>query len=117
MSRIPSDEILLRVFVGENDRFHGTPLHHAIVERALIQRLSGATVLEAPEGFGRSRYVRSELAVDTGGMQPMVVEIADTEERINGFLPILEQMVESGLLTLEKVRVLRYRRSPDATVA
>jgi uncharacterized protein len=72
--------------------------------------MAGATVLPGPEGFGRSRYVRSELNVDAGLRLPVVVEIIDSEEQINRFLPIVHEMVESGLVTLEKVRAIRYRR-------
>jgi PII-like signaling protein len=105
-----SEAMLLRVFVGEDDRYGGKSLYHAIVQKALEQKLDGATVLPGPDGFGRSRYVRSELCVDAGPRSPMVVEIVDEEAKINQFLPILSEMVESGLVTLEKVRAIRYRR-------
>lgn len=111
--RTPTEAILLRVFVGEEDRYHGKPLIEAIVAKALEKRLAGATVLPGPTGFGRSRYVRTEYNVDAGARLPMVVEIIDREDKIDNFLPILSEMVESGLVTLERVRVLHYGRRGD----
>jgi uncharacterized protein len=107
----PVEAVLLRVFVGEDDRHGEVALYQAIVERALAMRMAGATVLPGPEGFGPSRHIRSELSVDAGPRQPMVVEIVDSEEHINRFLPVLDSMVESGLVTLEKVRVIRGGRT------
>lgn len=116
--RTATNAVLLRVFVGEEDRYHGRSLYQEIVSRALEKRLAGATVLPAPEGFGRSRYVRTELNIDAGPHSPVVVEIVDREERIDDFLPLLHDMVESGLVTLEKIRAIRYPRQdggwPDA---
>lgn len=104
-----AEAVLLRVVVGEEDRHGGCVLYQAIVSRALKEKMAGATVLPALEGFGRSRYVRSELNVDAGPHLPMVVEIVDSEEQIDRFLPIVREMLESGLVTLEKVRAKRYR--------
>ena len=111
--RVPVDAILLRVFVGEEDRYEGRSLYQAIVATALERRMAGATVLPGPDGFGVSRSVRTELNVDAGPHSPMVVEIVDTEARINDFLPVIDEMIESGLVTMEKVRAIRYRR-PDS---
>ena len=107
---VVTEAVLLRVFVGEEDRYHGRVLYEAIVAKALERKMAGATVLPGPEGFGRSSHVRSELNVDAGPRRPMVVEIVDSEDRIDRFLPVLHEMVESGLVTLEKVRAIRYRR-------
>ena len=109
--RVASEAVLLRIFVGEEDRHAGHALCEALVTTALDRKMAGATVLYAPEGFGRSRYVRSELNVDSGSRLPMVVEIVDSQDQIDRFLPILEEMVESGLVTLEKVRAIRYCRA------
>lgn len=84
------------------------------MRKALEQKLEGATVLPGPDGFGQSRHVRSELSIDAGPRSPMIVEIVDREERINSFLPYLQDMVDSGLMTLEKVRAIRYRREQAA---
>jgi PII-like signaling protein len=110
--RVPVDAILLRVFVGEEDRYEGRSLYQAIVATALERRMAGATVLPGPDGFGVSRSVRTELNVDAGPRSPMVVEIVDTEAQINDFLPVINEVIESGLVTMEKVRAIRYRR-PD----
>jgi PII-like signaling protein len=107
---LPSEAMLLRVFVGEEDRYRDRPLCEAIVRKALEAKMAGATVLPGPEGFGRSRKVRSELDVEIESRLPMVVEIVDSMERIDRFLPVLDDMVESGLVTLEKVRAICYRR-------
>ena len=111
--RIPVDAVLLRVFVGTDDRHGERALYEAVVERALETGMAGATVLPGPEGFGQSRHIRSELSVDAGPREPMVIEIVDTEAQINRFLPVLDGMMKSGLVTLEKVRMIEYR-SADA---
>jgi hypothetical protein len=106
----PADAVLLRIFVGEEDTFEGRPLYEALVALAIKHKMAGATALRGPSGFGRSRYLRTELNVDAGSKVPMVVEIVDDAAKIDGFLPLLEPMVESGLMTLEGVRVVRYSR-------
>ena len=105
---MPVEAVLLRVFVGTDDRHGERALYEAIVRRAREMGMAGATVLPGPEGFGRSRHIRSELSVDAGPRQPMVVEIVDTEEQIERFLPVVDRMVASGLVTVEKVRAIRY---------
>lgn len=112
--RVAFDAVLLRIFVGEEDRYAGRATYEALVAKALEHKLAGATVLHAPEGFGRSRYVRAERNVDSGALAPIVVEIVDTEDRINAFVPVISDMIESGLVTLEKVRVFHSRR-PDSS--
>jgi uncharacterized protein len=107
------DATLLRIFVGENDRLQGRPLYHLLVEKARNLKMAGATVLPAPVGFGQSRTVRSELNIDAGAILPIVIEIIDTEENIGRFLPEIDGMIESGLVTLEKVRAVFYRK-PEA---
>ena len=106
-----TDATLLRIFVGEDDRMHGRPLYHFLVETARDMKIAGATVLPAPIGFGQSRAVRSELHIDAGAYTPIVIEIVDTEENIARFLPAIDGMIESGLVTLEKVRAIFYRKS------
>jgi len=101
---------LLRIFVAENDRWHGRLLYHALVETALEMKMAGATVLPGPVGFGQSRISRSEINVDAGPYLPIVVEIIDTEENIARFLPAIDGMIESGLVTLEKVKAAFYRK-------
>jgi PII-like signaling protein len=103
----PVEAVLLRVFVGADDCHGERALYEAIVERAREMKLAGATVLPGPEGYGQSRHIRSELSVDAGPRQPMVVEIVDSAAQIDRFLPVLDTMVESGLVTMEKVRAIR----------
>jgi uncharacterized protein len=102
------DAILLRVFIGERARHAHHPLHEAIVRAARDAGLAGATVLRGMMGFGRAGRIESAKILDLSDDLPVVVEIVDTEARIEAFLPILETMVGHGLATLEKVRVLRY---------
>jgi uncharacterized protein len=105
-----TEAVLLRVFLQEEDRYGRHALYKAIVARALEEKMAGATVLPGPLGFGRLRRVRSELNVDAGLGLPMVIELVDSAEQIDRFLPILNEMVDSGVVTLEKVRAIRYRR-------
>jgi hypothetical protein len=108
---------LLRIFVAENDRWHGRLLYHALVETAQEMKMAGATVLPGPVGFGQSRISRSEINVDAGPYLPIVVEIIDTEENIARFLPAIDEMIESGLVTLEKVRAAFYRKAAQPAAA
>ncbi len=105
---IPEDAVLLRIFLGENDRWHHGPLYEAIVLKAREMHLAGATVLRGPMGFGRASRLHTTKILRLSEDLPLVIEIVDSEEKINGFLPALEEMMGSGLVTLEKVKVLRY---------
>ena len=108
--RTPQEAVLLRVFVGEADRTEGGSLYRMIVAEALAAGLAGATVLHGPIGFGAGLRMNSEYNVDAPGNPPIVIEIIDTEERIHGFLPLLDRMIGSGLVTMEKLRMLRCGR-------
>ena len=105
---IPKEAMLLRVFFGENDRFGHQPLYEAIVLKAREMHLAGATVLRGPMGFGHSSRLHTAKVLRLSFDLPIVIEIVDTEEKINGFLPVLDGMMKSGLVTLEKVQVLQY---------
>lgn len=106
--QIPKQATLLRIFVGEDDQFGGSPLHEAIVLKAREMRLAGATVLRGPMGFGASSRLHTTKILRLSEDLPLVIEIVDAEDRINSFLPILDAMMTSGLVTLEKVQVLQY---------
>jgi uncharacterized protein len=107
--RLEVEAVLLRIFVAENDRYRGKPMAQAIVSKALENHMAGATVFVAHDGFGRSRSIRTEINdIDAGPRLPVVIELVDSEEKINGFLLIVHQMIESGLVTLERVRALKY---------
>ncbi|RTH02630.1 hypothetical protein CSW47_10220 [Thermus scotoductus] len=97
---------LLRIFVGESDRHGGRPLYEAIVLR---QGLAGATVFKGFMGFGAHSRIHTAKVLQLSEDLPVMIEIVDTEERIRAFLPVLEGMVKEGLVTLEKVEVIRYR--------
>ena len=106
--QISQQALLLRIFIGENDRFGSSPLHEAIVLKARELHLAGATVLRGPMGFGKSSRLHTSKILRLSEDLPLVIEIVDSEESINRFLPTLDQMMTSGLITLEKVQVLQY---------
>lgn len=105
---LSGDAILLRIFIGESDRFEHGPLHEGIVLKAREMGLAGATVLRGPMGFGRSSHLHTAKILRLSMDLPMVIEIVDTENKIDGFLPVLNAMMGGGLVTLEKVKVIRY---------
>ena len=100
---------LLRIFVGESDRHGAQPLYTAIVERARRTGLSGATVFKGIEGFGGHSVVHAARVFDLSTDLPVLIEIVDTEEKIEAFVPILDEMVHEGLITMENVQVIRYK--------
>jgi hypothetical protein len=110
--KIPQDGWLLRVFVGESDRWHGRPLYEAIVLKARELHLAGATVLRGPMGFGAHSRLHTAKVLRLSEDLPIVIEIVDREEKINELLPHLDAMVLEGLVTLERVRVIWYRANP-----
>ena len=106
--QIPEKASLLRIFIGEDDKADDRPLYEAIVLKARETHLAGATVLRGPLGFGRSSLLHTAKVLRLSQDLPIVVEIVDTEEKINAFLPILTELTQSCLITLEKVTVIRY---------
>jgi PII-like signaling protein len=106
--QIPRDAVLLRIFFGEDDRFNHQPLHEAIVLKARELHLGGATVLRGHAGFGHSSRLHTTRILRLSEDLPVVVEIIDSPEKIEAFLPILDGMMSSGLVTSEKVQVLQY---------
>src|ERR1700680_1057648 len=106
--QVPRDAVLLRIFIGEDDKFERLPLYEAIVLKAREMHLAGATVLRGPVGFGHSSRLHTTKILRLSQDLPLVIEIADSEESIKAFLPTLEPMMSGGLVTLEKVQVLRY---------
>lgn len=111
--QLPEDAMLLRIFVGERDRHGHQPLYEAIVIKAREEGLAGATVLRGLLGFGCSSVLHTAKILELSEDLPMVVEIVDTEPRITAFLEHVDRMLESALVTLEKVRVLRYGLKPE----
>jgi hypothetical protein len=100
--------MLLRIFLGENDRWQGQPLYEALVLKAREMHLGGATVLRGPMGFGHSSRLHTAKILRLSEDLPLVVEIVDTEEKIKTFVEAIDPMMGSGLITLEKVQVLQY---------
>jgi PII-like signaling protein len=106
--QIPKQAVLLRIFIGEDDKSGGSPLYEAIVLKARELHLAGATVLRGPMGFGASSRLHTTKILRLSEDLPLVIEIVDGEDKINSFLPTLDEMMTSGLITLEKVQVLQY---------
>jgi len=106
---IPEDGALLRIFIGESDRHGHHPLYEAIVLKARENGLAGATVLRGVMGYGKHSILHTAKILRLSEDLPMVVEIVDSAEKINAFLPVLDQMIKDGLVTLERVKVLHYQ--------
>lgn len=107
--QIPENATLLRIFIGESDRCENRPLYEAIVLKAREMRLAGATVLRGPMGFGAASRIHTAKILRLSTDLPLVIEIVDSEEKVNAFLPELEKMIGGGLVTLEKIKVIHYR--------
>jgi uncharacterized protein len=106
--QVPRDAVLLRIFCGEDDKHDHKPLYEAIVLKAREMHLAGATVLRGPIGFGHSARIHTTKILRLSQDLPIVIEIVDAKDRIDAFLPVLDGMMGSGLVTLEKVQVLQY---------
>jgi PII-like signaling protein len=111
MTRLEGDGKLLRIFIGESDTWHGKPLYQAIVERAREQGLAGATVVRGIEGFGAESHLHTSRILRLSQDLPVVIEIVDTEERIEAILPLLDELIADGMVTLEPVHIVTYRAS------
>src|SRR5437764_5193704 len=111
---IPHQAVLLRIFIGESDRWEHKPLYEAIVLKAREMHLAGATVLRGPMGYGKSSRLHTAKILRLSMDLPLVIEIVDSEEKIRAFLPVLDKMLRGGLLTMEKVEVIDYRANSIA---
>lgn len=112
--KIPQDGCLLRIFLGESDRWEGYPLYEAIVRKARELHLAGATVLRGPMGFGANSRLHTTKILRLSEDLPIVIEIVDSKEKIDELLPHIDEMILEGLVTLEKVRVIKYRAKRPA---
>lgn len=108
MRVIDGDQLLVRVFIGESDKWHHQPLSHALLERLRREGFAGATVFHAVAGFGARSVLHTAHILRLSEDLPVLVEIVDTEEQIERLKPILDEMIGEGLVTIEKVHVLRY---------
>jgi PII-like signaling protein len=113
--QLPHDAVLLRVFFGEDDRFKNLPLYEAIVLKAREMHLAGVTVLRGHIGFGHMSRIHTTKILRLSQDLPIVVEIVDAQEKIDAFLPALDGMMSSGLVTIEKVQVLQYGKPGEAS--
>ena len=107
--KLPEEAELLRIFIGEADKFDGRPLYRAIVEKARERGLAGATVTRGLMGFGAHSRMHYAGVLRVSEDLPIIVEIVDNPDRIAAFLPEIDPMIDEGMVTLEKVRVLAYR--------
>jgi len=110
--QIPHDAVLLRIFIDESDRWQHHPLYEAIVLKAREMHLAGATVLRGSMGFGKSSRLHTAKILRLSFDLPLVIEIVDSEEKIQEFLPLLDGMIQGGMVTMEKVKCLDYRGKP-----
>jgi PII-like signaling protein len=111
--RLEGEGKLLRLFIGESDTWHGKPLYQAMVERVRREGLAGATVLRGIEGFGADSHLHTSRILRLSEDLPVVIEIVDTPEQIDRVVPILDEMVGEGMLTLERVQIVSYRSSDE----
>jgi len=107
--KTPGDAELLRIFIGESDKYEGRPLYEKIVDLAREQGLAGATVLRGTLGFGAHSHMHSAKILRLSEDLPMVIEIVDKPQKIERFVPLLDGMIQEGLVTLESIHVLAYR--------
>lgn len=107
--KIPEDGRLLRIFIGENDKWSGRPLYEAIVLKARELHLAGATVLRGPMGFGAKSRLHTAKILRLSEDLPIVIEIVDSKAKIDELMPYIDEVVKEGLVTLERVQVIKYR--------
>lgn len=106
---LPEDAVALRIFIGESDRWEHRPLHEAIVMKARELHLAGAIVLRGAMGYGASSRIHTSKILRLSMDLPVLIEIVDTEEKVNAFLPVLAEMMGGGLATMEKIKVIHYQ--------
>jgi uncharacterized protein len=107
--RFKGERTLMRIFIGESDRYHGRPLYEVLLERLRAKGLAGATVLRGVAGFGASSKMHTEKVLRLSLDLPLIIEVVETEEAIQRILPDLDEMIGGGLITLERARVVMYR--------
>ena len=109
--RFKGERTLMRIFIGESDKYHGKTLYEALLERMRSKGLAGATVLRGVAGFGASSMVHTDKILRLSLDLPLIIEVVETEEAINAILPDLDEMIGGGLITLERAKVIMYRPS------
>jgi PII-like signaling protein len=111
--QLPEDALLLRIYLGESDRCQHKPLYEAIVLKARELHLAGATVLRGPMGFGATSRLHTAKILRLSMDLPIMIEIVDSEEKVKSFLPFLEEVMDGGLVTMEKIKVIHYRHGRE----
>jgi uncharacterized protein len=113
--KLTGEGVLVRIFIGESDHWHGKPLYEAIVLRAREEGIAGVTVVRGIEGYGATSHLRTTRLLELSSDLPVVIEIVDHADRIDAFMPTLDEMVGDGLVTTERVHVVTYRGSEGTT--
>jgi hypothetical protein len=117
MRVLDGEQVLVRIFIGESDKWHHQPLERALVERLRKERFAGATVIRGIAGFGAASVVHTAHLVDLSADLPILIEVVDDQEHIQKLLPILDEMITKGaLITMEKVRVIKYAAGEPKSV-
>jgi uncharacterized protein len=111
--QLPEDAVLLRIYIGESDRWKHQPLYEAIVLKARELHLAGATVLRGPMGFGAASRIHTAKILRLSMDLPIVIEIVDTDDKVQALLPFLDEMMGGGLVTLDKIKVIHYREGKE----
>jgi PII-like signaling protein len=111
---IPEDAVLLRIYLNEQEKWQHRPLYEGIVLKAREMHLAGATILRGPMGYGKSTHLHTAKILDLSMNLPLVIEIVESQAKIDEFLPAIDEMIVSGLVTLEKVKVIHYRGRQEA---
>ena len=111
MRALSGEQLMVRIFFGESDKWKHKPLEIALLERLRKEGFAGATVFRGVSGFGPNSIIHTTHLLELSSDLPMVMEVVDSEEHIDRLMPILDEMLDDGLVTIEKVRVLRYRAS------
>jgi len=106
---LPRESALLRIIVGESEKFEGRPAYEAIVMKARELNMAGATVTRGIMGYGKTSRIHSAKVLEMSGDLPMVIEIVDIEDKLDNFIPLLEKMMKGGLITMEKAKVIHYK--------
>lgn len=110
MGRLEGEQVLMRIFIGESDRWENQPLYKALLELFRKEGFAGATVLRGVAGFGATSVLHTDRLLSLSQDLPLVLEIVDTEEKVDVILPRLDEMLQGGMVTLEKARVIRYTK-------
>jgi len=113
MTKLTGENVLMRIFIGESDRFEHKPLYEALVELLRAEGFAGATVLRGVCGFGAHSVYHTQKLLDLSADLPLIVEVVDSQERIDAIMPRIDEMMGGGMITLEKATVIRYSHNPD----